>query len=78
MYLEEIQVLPFHLSDFTGWQLRCYIGVYRRCLKFSKKLTLSQGHWCHNGTAQCRPGHWGLGLRPLPQDLCLLSPTGNM
>lgn len=80
MYLEEIQVLSFRLSDFIGWQLRCYIGVYRCCLKFSKKLTLtlSRGHWCHSGAAQFRPGHWKLGLRPLPQDLCLLSPKGNM
>ena len=42
MYLEEIQVLSFRLSDFTGWQLGCYIRVYRRCLNFSKKLTHSQ------------------------------------
>ena len=41
MYLEEILVLSFRLSDFIGWQLRCYLGVYRCCLKFSKKLTLS-------------------------------------
>lgn len=79
MYLEEI-LLSFRLSDFIGWQLRCYLGVYRCCLKFSKKLTLtlSRGHWCHSGAAQFRPGHWKLGLRPLPQELCLLSPKGNM
>lgn len=80
MYLEEIQVLSFCLSDFIGWQLRCYVRVHRRCLKFSKKLTLTLngGHWWHNGAAQFRPGHRELGLRPLSQGLCLLSPKGNM